>query len=497
MPASFDYPRGTQAWRAVAPILGAVPVVEGRTPPMRGVGVLFMVGRLNPGVTPDAARDAWTRANAQVLASSIGPKYDIAVTPFLDHHIGPARQAMWVLFGAVGVLLLIACANVSGLMLTRVSLRNRDDAIRVAIGGTRGAIARLWAAETVWLTVLGGALGLLMCQWLIGTIVALAPEGIPRLDEVAIDWPVALLQPRDRWRSRRCCAAAAPIRHASVVNLRRDAERRQPHGRRAADRIARARRCSWSRLASPWCCSSRPAWWCRASTRCRISISASRARRCCGSRSSRAARRSRSTRGSRELLPRDRGRCRKSQSAGGVYLTPMELGSIGQGTWAIAEGQPETPQTANSNPIVNYLSATPEYFTAMGIPLLRGRMFIGRGSRDAPRVAMISESTAAAFFPGQDPIGKRIKAASFNANQRNLTASWRTIDRRGRQRALQGAARSAARHVRPAGADHGRDDHEPRRAIEAGPGAQRAGGGRGDPDAGAAAAIRACWSAAS
>ena len=60
---------------------------------------------------------------------------------------------MWVLFGAVGVLLLIACANVSGLMLTRVTLRNRDDAVRVAIGGTRGAIARLWVAETVWLTV--------------------------------------------------------------------------------------------------------------------------------------------------------------------------------------------------------------------------------------------------------------------------------------------------------------------------------------------------------
>ena len=103
---------------------------------MRGVGVLFMIGRLNPGVTPEAARDAWTRANAQLQANSVGPKYDIAATPFLDYQIGPARQAMWVLFGAVGVLLLIACANVSGLMLTRVSLRNRDDAIRVAIGGS-------------------------------------------------------------------------------------------------------------------------------------------------------------------------------------------------------------------------------------------------------------------------------------------------------------------------------------------------------------------------
>ena len=82
-----------------------------------------MIGRLNAGVTPAAAQAEWTRANAQVLDGSPGPRYDIAVTPFLDHQIGPARQAMWALFGAVGVLLLIACANVSGLMLTRVSLR--------------------------------------------------------------------------------------------------------------------------------------------------------------------------------------------------------------------------------------------------------------------------------------------------------------------------------------------------------------------------------------
>ena len=111
-----------------------------------------MIGRLRPDVTPQAAGYAWTRANAAMQAKSTGPKYDIAATTFLDYSIGPARQAMWVLLGAVGVLLLIACANVSGLMLTRVSLRSHDDAIRTAIGGSRAAIARLWAMEAVWLT---------------------------------------------------------------------------------------------------------------------------------------------------------------------------------------------------------------------------------------------------------------------------------------------------------------------------------------------------------
>jgi putative ABC transport system permease protein len=105
----------------------------------------------------------------------------------------------------------------------------------------------------------------------------------------------------------------------------------------------------------------------------------------------------------------------------------MELGSIGQGTWAIAEGQPETPQQANSNPIVNYQSATPEYFAAMGIPLLRGRMFSDEDRAPSPRVALISESTAAAFFPGQNPVGKRVKAASFNANNPTIEGVWRTV----------------------------------------------------------------------
>ena len=138
MPPSFDYPRGTQAWKAIAPILGAVPVVEGRAPPAawrrRAVHARPAQRRRHAG---DRAGGMDPRT-AQVQASSFGPKYDVAATPFLDYHVGPARQAMWVLFGAVGVLLLIACANVSGLMLTRVSLRNRDDAVRVAIGGTRG-----------------------------------------------------------------------------------------------------------------------------------------------------------------------------------------------------------------------------------------------------------------------------------------------------------------------------------------------------------------------
>jgi putative ABC transport system permease protein len=423
MPASFDYPRGTEAWKAIAPILGAVEVVEGGPNPMRGVGVLFMIGRLNRGVTPLAAQARWTGANEQVRAKAIGPTWDITVMPFLDHHVGPTRQAMWALFGAVAVLLLIACANVSGLMLTRVSLRHRDDAVRMSIGGTRAAIARGWAAETLWVTLIGGALGLLLCEWLIGAIITLAPEDVPRLDEVAIDWTVASFSIATMAVTTLLCAAA-PMRHASVVNLiesLNDGSRTVAGGRSYRTRslllVVQIGLAVVLLIAAGLVLQSFTALQ-------RVDMGFAREA---------VLRLKVEPRGTSmpvnawidELLAQVR-RLPQVDTAGAVYLTPMELGSIGQGTWAIAEGQPETPEQANRNPIVNYQSATPEYFTAMGIPLRRGRLFSEEDRATSPRVTLISESTAAAFFPGQDPVGKRFKAASATSD-RNPQGAWRTV----------------------------------------------------------------------
>ncbi|MBY0494937.1 MAG: ABC transporter permease [Cyanobacteria bacterium] len=424
MPAAFNYPRGTAMWQAIAPVLGTVPGNNGYSTALRNVGVLFMIGRLRPGVTPQAAQDAWTRANAQLQAKTRGPKYDIAVTPFLDYQIGPARRAMWVLFGAVGILLLIACANVSGLMLTRVSLRAHGDAIRRAIGGGRLAIARLWAAETVWLTMLGGALGLLACRGLIGMIIALAPDGIPRLDEVTIDLPVALFSIAVLTIATFLCGLA-PIRHAGTVNVTEalnDGTRTITGGR--SNRARSSLLVAQIGLAVV------------------LLVAAGLVVRSFSALQSLDFGFNHEAVLRLKVEPRDQSRpintwieefvpqieqLPEVESVGAVYLTPMELGTIGQGTWAIGEGQPETPEQANRNPIVNYQAANAGYFRTMKIPLISGRLFDESDRENAPRVALISESTAAAFFPGQNPVGKRIKAASFNANQRVVTGVWRTI----------------------------------------------------------------------
>lgn len=423
MPAGFDYPRGAELWTPIVPTVAPANIPEGGQNPLRSVGLLFLVARLNAGVTPQMAEAEWTRANARMLEARPGPRYDITVTPFLEQQIGPARQAMWALFGAVGVLLMIACANVSGLMLTRVSLRNHDDAIRLAIGGSRAAIGRLWAAETVWLVILGGAFGLLTCQWFIAAIVALAPEGIPRLNEVAIDVPVALFSITVMAVATFLCGAA-PIRHASVTNL---VETLNDGSRTIAS--GRSYRTRSSLLVV------------QIGLAVVLLVAAGLVVR------SFTALQNLDVGFDREVVLRmkvePRGQSQPTntwihdllpgiatlpgvEAVGAVYLTPMELGSIGQGTWSLAEGQVQSLETVNSNPMLNYLSATPGYFKAMGIPITRGREFTDEDRAGGPRVSIISESTAAALFPGQDPVGQRIQTASFLGDRRQPNA-WRTV----------------------------------------------------------------------
>ena len=211
MPAAFDFPRGTDLWTPVVPVL-ANASSNNKIDALEVIGVLFVLGRLREGVTPTAAAaqlDAIVRGirataaakgtrtpgvqsepQNQAQAQDQGPPVAI-VTPLLDYMLGPVRHALWWLLGAVGVLLLIACANVSGLMLTRAAVRRREHAIRLALGASRAALGRLWAAESILIAAAGGIVGLIASRWIAAAIVSLAPEDIPRLNEVSIDPTVA------------------------------------------------------------------------------------------------------------------------------------------------------------------------------------------------------------------------------------------------------------------------------------------------------------------
>ena len=157
--------------------------------PNRGAVILRSVARLREGVTLAAAQSAAT-ALAQRLEAT-HPEYNektgIYLTLLHDRVVGDIRPGLLALLGAVAFVLLIACANIANLLLSRGSARGREIGVRMALGAARGRIVRQLLTESLLLAVIGGALGVLLGVWAVDALVALAPSNAPRVDEVGLD----------------------------------------------------------------------------------------------------------------------------------------------------------------------------------------------------------------------------------------------------------------------------------------------------------------------
>jgi predicted permease len=390
MPQRFDYPRGTDFWIPVVPVLTG-PAGD-RAVNLRDIGVLFVVGRLRNGVTPEMAREELDQLGAQQQKHGI-PHFgsQVVVTSFLDHFLGPVRQALWALLAAVIVLLAIGCANVSGLMLTRVSRRRREQSVRVALGATRMQVGREWLVETLILSTAGGVMGFVASHWIARAIVVLAPPDIPRLADVAINLPVALFSCAIVASAAVLCGAA-PVRQAGafkLVDALNDAARGTP-GRQ----IWRARSLllvvqisltvlllvAGGLVVRSFINLQRIDLGFVPTDVVMLNVTPRTAPAGVNTWMAEFLRRV-------EGLP-------DVDAAGAVYLRPLALGPIGQETGVIVEGQPVVLETTRQNPALNFESATPGYFDAMRIPLVEGRLFTDHDTADAPPVAIVSASTA-------------------------------------------------------------------------------------------------------
>ena len=374
-------------------------------------------------MTAAAARDELDAISARIEREGGSRRFapDVVITSFLDYSLGPVRRALWALFGAVGVLLLIGCANVSGLMLTRAAVRRRDHAIRLALGATPAVIGRLWIVETGLLCVAGGVLGILSARWMAQAMIAVAPENLPRLASVAIDVPVAVFTCAVVAIATLVCGAG-PLRHALASG---PLDGLNDSNRATATRKAQRSRSALVALEIGLAIALMIA----AGLVVRSFVNLRQIR--LGFEPSGVLTMTVSPRTARpgnewvaELLPRVAA-LPGVEAAGAIYLRPLALGPIGQETSFALEGQPDSPETERQNPALNYQVATPGYFTAMRIELKRGRLFTDDDRGQSPRVALVGESAARRLWPGQDAVGKRLLLPTFERGTGRR--AWRQV----------------------------------------------------------------------
>lgn len=181
MPAGFSFPNETDIWESKEQLSADSS--------SRSSHNYIGIARLKPGVTIGQAQSELTAIAHRLVEQFAEDKQhsNAAVISLKDQLTGPVRQGLLVLLAAVGFVLLIACANVANLMLARAVGRQKEIAIRTALGANRWRIVRQLLTESLLLSVIGGAIGLLMAYWLISALIALAPATIPRLNEIGID----------------------------------------------------------------------------------------------------------------------------------------------------------------------------------------------------------------------------------------------------------------------------------------------------------------------
>ena len=184
MPSGFRFPDSrAQAWR----LFGDEDRRKGRSSQFMRV-----IARLKPGATLGTAQEDMERVTRRIAEANPGEhdKLGFRLVPRLDEVVGGVRPALLMLMGAVGLALLVACANLAGLLLVRFSERRRELAVRAALGAGRGRLLRQMAGESLALALLGGAAGTALAAAGLETLKALLPAGLPRADEITIDWRV-------------------------------------------------------------------------------------------------------------------------------------------------------------------------------------------------------------------------------------------------------------------------------------------------------------------
>jgi putative ABC transport system permease protein len=399
MPPGFSFPDRTDIWYPANTI---APETESR-----GAHNYRVVARLQNGVRLE-------QAQAQMLAigARLEQKYpdsnkgkSVAVTQLRDEMVSNFRLTLYVMLAAVGVVLLIACANLANMLLAKAVARSREIAIRTAVGASRSRIARQLITESILLALVAGAIGVALAYWGSRTLVALAPTDVPRLAEAGIDTTVLSFALGVSLVASLLFGLAPALQVLRVdLNTALKQSVQRSGGGSLADRMRQALVVTEIALSVILVAG--------AGLLLKSFVALQNVE--LGFRSERvlvvgtsvpasdleSARRA--TRFYKQLLPEVRA-LPGVLAAGATMAPPGHAGSDGS-YWI-----DHLPATLDiSGPQAVFSVVSPATFTTLGIPLQRGRDFNDRDTYDAPFTAVINEALARQAFPNQDPIGHSI-----------------------------------------------------------------------------------------
>ncbi len=372
----------------------------------RGGNSLRVFARLKPGVSLERARAEVAIITARLERQYPGTNRDVAVTPLRENVVGKVETPLLILLGAVGFVLLIACANVAHMLLARASARQREVAVRCALGAGRARLIRQLLTENLLLACAGGILGLLFAAWGTRALASLSPASLPRVDSVGIDARVALFLLAVTVLTA-LAFGLAPTLRASDVSLATALK----EGARGSGEGIRHNRLRGFLVASEFALALMLLIGAGLMIRSFFALRSldpgfnphhvlSMVVSVAGSNEAAAGRREVFY---RELLDRVRA-VPGVQSAGAINHLPLAGDLWG---WSFRIEGRSKPRPGES-PAGVYRIIMPGYLETMRIPLIRGRDITARDDASAGGVVLINQRAAGRYWPGEDPIGKRI-----------------------------------------------------------------------------------------
>ena len=412
-PPGFQYPDKTEVW---LPPLQQIPeLYPGQDLQNRRMGYLTVVALLRPGVSVSqgaSEMETITGRLRQQYPDTNNRRFNRVVSMH-DHLIGDTNKLLWLLLGAVTFVLLIACANVANLLLASGAARQKEMAIRAALGASRWRVMRQLFTESTILALTGGAVGLLIAYWGLTAITKLLPGDFPRLDEIQLDLRVLAFTFVASVLTGILfgLAPALQISWADVQESMRESGR----GLSGSLRKSRFRQAliigevalsvvllagagllfrSFIQLQSV-----DTGFVSQQVLTARLTVAGAN-----------YTEHPQFVKFYNQVLEKV-GALPGVQDVGLINTLPLEKGPTSAFR---VEGRPIT--TPDKWPPANYRVVTPDYFRAMGIPIVQGRGYTERDNDDAPRVIMVNQELANSVFPGENPVGKRITFGNTDEN---------------------------------------------------------------------------------